>query len=156
MLLLDGARFVLRPRADGGGGFDKNGNKDSRFFLSLPTSAGSGIPGEETAMRLPVGRFGFLGGGLGGPVPLLDWLNRGDGARLECLALDATETLELFILGVSLPVLPPVLERTLAVTLEASRFRGDMLLENALGVPVELLARLRLADPLARVEGVDK
>lgn len=65
--------------------------------------------------------------------------------------------MEPFTLGVSSPVVLPVLDRTLALTLEANRFSGDMLLENALGVPVELLARLlRFADPVVREEGVER
>lgn len=79
MLLLEGARLVLRPSADGGGGFDKNGNKDSRFFLSFPTSTASEGPGDDTAMRFPTGLFGLRGGGLGGPVPLAVEFDRCDG-----------------------------------------------------------------------------
>ena len=64
--------------------------------------------------------------------------------------------MEAFRLGVSLsPLLLVVLDRTLALTLLANLFKGDMLREKALGVPLELPARLRLAEP-ARVEGVDK
>jgi hypothetical protein len=159
ILLRDGARGVLRPRADGGGGFDRKGNNDSRFLLSLPTSIASGGAGDETAIRLPTGRLGLRGGGFGGLAPLLDTFDTFDEAavRLGGLALlEATETEDAFRLGVSLPLLLIVLDRTLAVTLEANRFKGDMLLENALGVPLELPALLRFADPLARVEGVER
>ena len=159
ILLRDGAREVLRPRADGGGGFDRKGNKDSRFFLSLPTSIASGGAGDETAIRLPTGRLGLRGGGFGGLVSLLDTFATFDEAaeRSEGLTLlEATETEDAFRLGVSLPLLLMVLDRTLAVTLEANRFNGDILLENALGVELELPALLRFADPLARVEGVER
>lgn len=72
MLLLEGARLVLRPSTLVGGGLDKNGKRfDSRFFLSLASSCG---PGDETAETLfPIGLNGLLGGGLGGP-PLVSLL----------------------------------------------------------------------------------
>jgi len=103
--------------------------------------------------------LGLRGGGFGGLVSLLDTFATFDEAaeRSEGLTLlEATETEDAFRLGVSLPLLLMVLDRTLAVTLEANRFNGDILLENALGVELELPALLRFADPLARVEGVER
>lgn len=119
----------------------------------------------------PIGLKGLLGGGLGGAlVPLLDIVDALVGTLppavraesfltligLNVLGFEifAPETLEpLLGESFSLPF-PPLL--TEAVTLDANRLKGDMLLENALGVPELLPVRLRFALPLVRVEGVDR
>lgn len=148
----DGERRALLLKVEEGGGLERKGNIDeSLFFFSFPTSIAAGGAAEETAdILFPIGLNGLLGGGLGAPGALFevieDVVEMGTGLR-DCG--EEMSLVEVLRLGVSFPT--ELFDRTLAVTLEANRLRGDMLLEKALGVPELLPALLRAPDA-----GVDK
>lgn len=155
MLDREGARLVLRPSAEGGGGLDKKGKSDSLFFLgSLLTSIASAGSGDDTAILFPGGLNGLRGGGLGGNALLATPDDAGVAPDAGCGCFGAEiETEEPFRLS-ALFSLPPLEDLTLAVTLEANRFKGDIVRDTADGVETPLLSP-RLLVPLVLLVSLD-
>jgi hypothetical protein len=167
ILDLEGARLVLRPRAEGGGGLDKKGNNESLFFFeSLLTSIASGGSGEDTAIRFPGGLNGLRGGSLGPALPATPEFDEMlfvlfvDSEDCSCFGAEI-ETEEVVRLGAGLlPSLKLLLDDlTLAVTFDANRLKGDMVRETAEAAPLPV----RLLVPLVSLnvfllnrEGVER